>query len=49
MEQFVICMQWREEINFNVVVPKARKEREIVQRDYLDRIVASKVPELRIP
>jgi len=34
---------------FKVVLPRARKEREIVQRDYLGRIVASKVPNIVIP
>jgi len=34
---------------FNVVLPKARKAREIVQRDCLGRIVASKALELQIP
>ena len=30
---------------FKVVLPRKQKEREIIQRDYLGRIVASKVPE----
>jgi hypothetical protein len=30
---------------FKVVLPKARKEREIIERDHLGRIVASKVPD----
>ena len=34
---------------FKVVLPKARKAREIIQRDQLGRIVASKVPELEMP
>lgn len=29
---------------FKVVLPKARKEREIIERDYLGRIIKSKVP-----
>jgi hypothetical protein len=31
---------------FKVTLPKPNKEREIIERDYLGRIVASKVPEL---
>ena len=33
---------------FKVVLPRARKEREILERDNLGRIVASKVPDLPI-
>ena len=32
---------------FKLALPKARKEREIIERDYLGRIVAAKVPELQ--
>ncbi|MFC1727567.1 hypothetical protein ACFL0Y_03520, partial [Patescibacteria group bacterium] len=31
---------------FKVAIPKSRKGREIIKRDYLGRIVAAKVPEL---
>lgn len=34
---------------FKVVLPKARKEREIIKRDYLGRIVTANVPEITIP
>ena len=33
---------------FRVVLPKANKERLIIERDCLGRIVASKVPEVEI-
>ena len=33
---------------FKVALPKARKEREIIERDYLGRIVRAKVPDLSI-
>jgi len=33
---------------FKLALPQKRKEREIIIRDYLGRIVASKVPELPI-
>jgi hypothetical protein len=34
---------------FKITIPKARKEREIIERDYLGRIVASKVSEITYP
>jgi len=34
---------------FKVVLPKKQKEREIIERDYLGRIVASKVPDTIVP
>lgn len=33
------------EFYFRVVLPKARKDRQIVERDQLGRILASKVPD----
>ena len=34
---------------FKVTLPKANKERLIMERDYLGRILSSKVPDLPIP
>lgn len=34
---------------FKVTLPRARKERKIIERDYLGRIVASKVSDITIP
>ncbi len=36
------------DFHFKLEAPKARKEREIIERDYLGGIVSSKVPELLI-
>ena len=33
---------------FKVILPKARREREIIERDFLGRIKASRVPEIPI-
>jgi len=34
---------------FKVALPKKQKEREIIERDYLGRIVASKILEITYP